>query len=141
MKSSHRATWLLWNRPLFTGIRHQFGNNASAFQENRKVYFLEVNGEDPSDPFMKRFAGHAPIVKKVSEALTSAGETTGVVDKVTGQHGLIFNQGAIQWIEDDVVEVSGGYFEAGLSASGNIYSFTKENDKWSVTKNKVDWIS
>src|SRR5688572_11848017 len=34
-----------------------------------KVFFLETeNGTDPSGAFMKRFAGHRPPVKKVSQS-------------------------------------------------------------------------
>jgi hypothetical protein len=90
---------------------------------------------------MRRFEGHTPVVKKVSEAIVSSSEVTGVKDKKTGQRGLIFNQRTIKWDENDHVEVEGGYYEAGLSASGNTYSVVKENNEWVVTKSEMHWIS
>jgi hypothetical protein len=90
---------------------------------------------------MRRFDGHVPVVKKVSEALVSSSEVTGVKDRTTGQRGLIFNQRTIKWNESNEVEVDGGYYEAALSASGNTYSVVKDNDKWGVTKSEMHWIS
>jgi hypothetical protein len=122
-------------------FRYQFKRNASAFQDKTEVYFLSIGGGDPSDQFMRRFEGHTPVVKKVSEAIVSSSEVTGVKDKKTGQRGLIFNQRTIKWDENDHVEVEGGYYEAGLSASGNTYSVVKENNEWVVTKSEMHWIS
>ncbi len=122
-------------------FRYQFKNNASAFQDKTEVYFLSIGAGDPGDPFMRRFEGHSPVVKKASEAVVSSAEVTGVRDKKTGQRGLIFKQGTIEWIEDNQVKVEGGYYEAGLSASGNTYSVVKENDTWVVTNSEMHWIS
>ena len=61
------------------------------------------------------------------------------MDKKTGEQGLIFNVTRIQWKSD--TEVEGGYYEAGLSASGNTYTLKKDKGKWQVTKDKMDWIS
>jgi hypothetical protein len=122
-------------------FRYQFKHNASAFQNKTEVYFLKINDGDPSDQFMRRFEGHVPVVKKVSEATVSSSDVTGVKDRTTGQRGLIFNQRTIKWNESNEVEVEGGYYEAGLSASGNTYSVVKDNDKWGATKSEMHWIS
>ena len=122
-------------------FRWQFEHNASALQKNAKVYFLRIdkNKSDPSDAFMKRFAEHNPPVRKVSAC--SSDPDKGVQDKKTGEKGLIFNVIEIRWISDAEVEAAGGYYEAGLSASGNIYTLKKENGKWKVTSDKMRWIS
>jgi hypothetical protein len=65
----------------------------------------------------------------------------GVVDKDTGKSGLIFSVGAIKWISDTEAEVSGGYYEAGLSSSGNVYFVKRRDGKWVVTGDKMLWIS
>jgi hypothetical protein len=38
--------------------------------------------------------------------------------------------------------VTGGYFEAGLSASGNTYTLGRQRDgSWLVTSDQMQWIS
>jgi len=116
-------------------------HNGSGQQRNAEVYFLEVGekGADPTDEFMKRFADQKPPVRKVSACTASAGK--GVLDKKTGQKGLIFRITSIEWKSDKKIDVRGGYYEAGLSASGNTYTVKKEKGKWKVTNDKMHWIS
>ena len=122
-------------------FRWQFDHNVSGLQKKAQVYFLAVGekGGDPSDEFIKRFAGNKPPVRKRSECSADAGK--GVLDKKTGEQGLVFNVTTIKWNSDTEVEVEGGYYEAGLSASGNLYTVTKEKGKWNVTKDKLVEIS
>lgn len=119
-------------------FRYQFTHNASGQQKGAKVYFLAINSADPSEAFMSRFQGHQPPVKKRSLAETDG---QGVRDKATGAPGLVFNSGKITWPSDHVATVEGGYFEAGLSASGNVYTVEKRKGKWVVTKDVMQWIS
>jgi len=124
-------------------FRYQFGKNASGQQQAAKNFYLAVpgggKGTDPDDAFMKRFAGNKPTVKRLSECDSS--DDKGVVDKKTGERGLIFTTGAIKWVSDTEVEISGGYYEAGLSASGNTYFLKKVDGKWKVIKDVMHWIS
>src|SRR5262245_19236974 len=122
-------------------FRHQFDHNASGLQKNAKVYFLEVDEKatDPSDAFMKRFADHRPPVRKPSASRFVPG--TGLLDKKTGEIGLAFRATTIKWISATEVEVSGGYYEAELSSSGNTYTVKNADGKWRVTKDKMNWIS
>jgi hypothetical protein len=123
--------------------RYQFGKNASGQQQSAKSYYLSLDAgdkrKDPDDGFIKRFADNTPPVKKVSECDASANK--GVVDKKTGERGLIFSTGAIKWVSDTEVEVSGGYYEAGESSSGNTYYLKKVEGKWKVIKDVQQWIS
>lgn len=125
-----------------TVFRYQFQHNVSGQQQNAKVYFLSIGtlsgSRDPSDEFMKRFQGHKPPVKKVSQAIASV---EGVIDKDTGERGLIFRVTRIEWKSEVEVEVEGGYFESGLSASGNIYLVRQEGEKWVVKEDRMLWIS
>jgi len=122
-------------------FRWQFDHNLSGQQKKAKVYFLSVGDKygDPSDEFIKRFADNKAPVRKRSECTVDAGK--GVLDKKTGEQGLIFNVTRIQWKSDTEVEVEGGYYEAGLSASGNIYTLKNERGKWKVTNDKLVEIS
>ncbi|HCS54942.1 MAG TPA: hypothetical protein DIW81_25710, partial [Planctomycetaceae bacterium] len=86
-----------------------------------------------------RFAEHKSPVRKVSACTADSGK--GVLDKKTGERGLIFRVTSIEWKSDTEVDVKGGYYEGGLNASGNTYTVKKENGKWKVTNDKMHWIS
>lgn len=124
-------------------FRYQFGKNASGQQKTAKNFYLAIatgdKESDPDDAFMKRFAENKPKVKKLSECHASAQE--GVVDKMTGESGLIFKTGGIRWVSDAEAEIAGGYYEAGLSASGNTYYLKKVSGRWKVIKDVMHWIS
>ena len=122
-------------------FRWQFDNNVSGQQKRAKVYFLAVGEKsgDPSDELLKRFADHQPPVRKRSACTADAGK--GVLDKRTGEQGLLFRVTNIKWKSDTEVEVEGGYYEAGLSASGNLYTLKKEQGKWKVVNDKLVEIS
>ena len=119
-------------------FRYQFEHNASGQQQTAKVYFLSFGkDQEPSDEFIARFKDHKPPVKKRSQ---SKGQFE-VIDKETGERGLIFSAVSIQVIDTNTVEVDGGYYEAGLSASGNVYTVKRNHGKWIVTKDQMLWIS
>lgn len=124
-------------------FRYQFQKNASGQQQKASAYFLTFSDGDENDypdaSFLKRFADVTPPVRSGKDCDSSAEK--GVVDKVTGQRGLIFHVGAIKWISETEVEVSGGYYEAGLSSSGNTYYLKKKDGKWVVERDQMHWIS
>ena len=122
-------------------FRWQFDHNVSGQQKKAKVYFLAVGEKsaDPSDEFIKRFADNKPPVRKRSECSADPGK--GVLDKKTGGQGLMFLVTSIKWNSDTEVEVKGGYYESGRSASGNTYTLKKEKGKWKVTNDKLDEIA
>ena len=123
-------------------FRYQFVHNASGLQQKAGVYFLSLwgvgeDGKDPSDDFMRRFAGHTPPVKKFSRASFE----DGLKDEETGARGLIFRVTVIKWITGSRVEVGGGYYEGQVSSSGNTYYVEKRDGKWVVVRDKMYWIS
>ena len=125
-------------------FRYQFDKNESGLQRSAYAYYLSIPGKDgkrtdPPGDFMKRFAGNKHPVKMISECTPSADR--GVIDKKTGKRGLIFHTGAIKWISDTEVEVSGGYYEGGLSSSGSTYHLKQIGGKWQVSKDVMHWIS
>jgi hypothetical protein len=122
-------------------FRHQLDSWDSYMQKTKRVYFLSVGeqDEDPSDDFIKRFANHKPPVRKASAS--KKGPHLEVMDKNTGEAGLILRVSSIMRISDIEVEVQGGYDQSGRSASGNIYTVKKINGKWSVTQDKRTWES
>jgi hypothetical protein len=128
-------------------FRHQFSNNASAQQQGAQVYFVALRVQtdtthqshyiDCSDNLMDRFAGNSRPVKRFSECSMSG---YGVIDKRTGAYGILFRIESITEIDPHEAEVAGGYFEGGLSASGNIYR-VKWTDGWVVISDILSWIS
>ena len=120
-------------------FRHQFGHNASAIRKKAKAYYLALgsvlNKRDPSSEFMQRFKGHKPSVERASLVEERYGRITGI------RGGLIFYIEEIRWINENEVEVSGGYYEGTLSSSGNKYQVVRKNGKWAVKKDTMKWIS
>jgi hypothetical protein len=66
---------------------------------------------------MKRFAAFKPAVQKASDCSTDP--YRGVAEKRTGRRGVVFRVRSMKLVSETEVEVVGGYFEDGLSASGN----------------------
>jgi hypothetical protein len=117
-------------------FRYMFEHNGSSQPQKPKAYYLAIaDGQrryDPTESFMKRFTGHKPAVKRVSECTTWSA-THGARDKKTGDDGLIARVGEIRWKGDKEVEVAGGYDEGPLSGLGYLYRLTKTNATWQVT--------
>src|ERR1700689_3389546 len=82
---------------------YQFDHNASGGKNHAHDYFLSIVegdhnffGHDLPDPFMARFAGHKPPVRKFSDCrIKNDGE---VVLKHSGKAGLLFMTGSITWL-------------------------------------------
>ena len=105
-----------------TTFRYLFKKNASAQQQKAPQYFLSLFGSNPTETFLKRFAGHTPSVHNGSEFEEGK--------------GLHFKVTQIKRITEDKVEISGGYYEAGLSSSGNIFIVERKQGKWFVKTGK-----
>ncbi len=93
---------------------------------------------DPGDALLNQFTDNVPPVKPFSECTLLI---SGVFDKDTGERGLLFQVGEIKWNADDQIQVEGGYYEAGISASGNTYHLKYIDGQWTVTRNVMHWIS
>ncbi|HEY2367408.1 MAG TPA: hypothetical protein VGH87_13525 [Polyangiaceae bacterium] len=121
-------------------FRHMFKKNASGMQQSAKVFCLEFEKRgDPSPSFLGRFAHDAIPVRAGSECTQDA--RSGVVDKKTNARGLAFRIDAVKYTDKDHATVNGGYYEAGLSASGNVYTLERQKGAWVVVKDEMTWIS
>ncbi len=121
--------------------------NAAASQHGYKVYFLSLGSTwtnnarfdiDPSDEFMSRFRGRTPSVKKASQA--KIGDLA-VIDKTTGQRGVVFTLSDLKWISDQAVEVTCNVYMAGLSSYTSKYTLSRKKNQWKVTDRKFVNIS
>lgn len=108
-------------------FRYQFKNNASGAQQNAEAYFLSIYEADPPKDLMARFEKSIPHVKLGSEFKVGS--------------GLKFRIRSVKMLDKNNVEIEGGYYEAGLSSSGNTYQLQKKNSKWQVISDKMKWIS
>lgn len=123
--------------------RYQFEHNGSMQQQRAGVFCLEIytgmDYTDPSDAFIKRFAGYRPPVKKGSDCDASA--SGGVFDREAGQRGLIFRTNAIKWFSETEVAVFGGYYEDGFSATMGKYHLRKIDGIWNVVEEEMISVS
>lgn len=121
-------------------LRPMFAKNASGQQQRARVFCIQLEHEsDPTPSFLARF-GDVKIPVRPASACTQSADQ-GVVDKTTKARGLAFRVDAVRRIDADHAEVDGGYYEAGLSASGNTYTLERKNGRWVVTKDVMHWIS
>ena len=105
-----------------------------------KVYFLSVGDKkDPSDKVFKRFAGHKPPIKKVSQSYIDStskdAKTTGywVRDKKTKELGLIFTVADIKWLGKNTVTLWASRFAGGVMGSAATLTLRRKGKIWKVT--------
>lgn len=121
-------------------FRHQFEHNASSQKQSADFYCLALRDkQDPPEELMRRFASHSPRVFPASQCTTDA--HSGVSHGGMSGGGLVFSITEIKWLSDSEVEVSGGYYEGGLSSSGNVYRLKRVAGKWQVVEDGMEWIS
>lgn len=105
-------------------------------------FFLSIDGKDPSDTFMARFANSDRKVKKASQSYFKKDPPPGWLrDRSTNEQGVSFLVGSISWIAPDRVEVRGGMYCGGLCADAGTYRLEKKRERWVVTEYKVEMVS
>lgn len=110
-----------------------------AKQLNSRIFFVSVNGKDPSDEFLKRFQNIPRAIKKQSRV--KPGLNRWVTDKDTNRNGIVFRADGIRWINESEVEVEGGYHCGSLCAAGDVFSLRLESGRWNVVQVRGKWIS
>jgi hypothetical protein len=119
-------------------FRYQFLHFDPCFQEMTNVFFLSISfaspSGDPSDDFMKRFAGHTPPVKRRSQCKPL------VVDKETGKNGIILNIFLVTMVSETEVKVEGNNIYAPLDGFDCTYHLKKEKSKWMITKYESPYV-
>ena len=138
-----------WEDSIMEAVfRHVFVSNYSCQQQGAHVYFVgryiprdsthPGYYADLSEEFMARFRENPTPVKKTSECNWSG---YGVFDKRTGESGLLFWIESIRELGSDQVEVSGGYFESGISASTDRYIVKRVDGIWIVIRDYLTGIA
>ncbi len=116
-------------------------DKAVAKRLNVKIFFVSVDGEDPSDELLARFKDVPRIVKKVSGSEIGKVQRMPVVDKSSGERGIIFLANKVHWRSKDSAEVEGGYHCDGLCGAGFRFRVKREHGKWIVISSKMEWVS
>lgn len=116
-------------------------DKAIAKQLNFRVFFVSINGKDPSDEFLKLFESVPRTIKKRSRAKMSSPNMEWVTDKDTHQPGIIFSAGKIRWTKESEVEVEGGYHCGSLCGAGELFTVQLQNGRWRVIQKRMKWIS
>jgi hypothetical protein len=125
-------------------FRYLVGHNASGGQSHVPFVCLEVHqgegAQDPSPVIMAAMRGTTPRVVPGTACEHSSDGVFLKRNHARGR-GLVFRTAEVK-IDGDRATVDGGYFEAGLSASGNVYTVERQEDgSWRVTKDEMKWIS
>jgi hypothetical protein len=64
-----------------------------------------------------------------------------VVDKSSGERGIIFSADKVHWRGKDSAEVEGGYHCNGLCGAGFRFRLKREKGEWVILSSKMEWVS
>jgi hypothetical protein len=114
-----------------------FRYRISSRNSNSRV-FLMIDGKDPTDTFMTRFAESNPPIKKASGAQL---KSTWLRDRLTGEQAVEFSVGSISWISVDRVELPGSSYCGVRCADFGIYRVVIKDGRWVVEQYEIRAIS
>ena len=124
-------------------FRYLVDHNASGRRHGVPFICLEADGSghgDPS-PFILAAMNERTPRAVPGSACESSVDGVFLKDDHAQGPGLIFHIEQVT-IDGDRATVTGGYYAAGLSASGNIYTVERQRDgSWTVTGDQLQWIS
>jgi hypothetical protein len=115
---------------------------ADGWKNDDRVFFISLEGKDPSDGFILRLKDLGAIVKKASESKDVAEDKSffsHVRDRETGKPGVVFSVGKIQWLSATTAEVDGSYRCGSLCGGGSRYKVSHKNSGWKVTPGNSSW--
>jgi hypothetical protein len=98
-----------------------------------EIYFLSVDGKDPSDALLKSMADINPPVKKKSLSKKTKDAVGEIVEAKTEKVGVIFGQEAIHKSGEGNASVSGGYYCGKLCSTSGVYHLELRGGHWVVT--------
>jgi hypothetical protein len=108
---------------------------------NAKVYFVQINGKDPTTAFLQRLQDVDRPVKKKSESRREKNVLGRVVEKKTKLTGVVFDTESIHWISEGKADVEGGHLCGGLCSASGTYHLEIKGSHWVVTGYDVSVIS
>jgi hypothetical protein len=112
-------------------FRHMFNRETQQHMEHAKRFFISLAGQDPDDAFISRFDDVKLPVKKGSQSMTTGGMGM-VADKETGELGIHYKIGRIDWISESEADVEVSFHAANLATGGCTYRVVGAGSKWVV---------
>jgi hypothetical protein len=122
-------------------LRYQFEHNAAANKYDIFCIALSDGQTNSDAPTMLIRDLNDASHKVVKHSDCNAHMDNGVTERISGKPALMLNVGKVNWLARNEVVVEGGYYEAGLSASGNTYRLKKVSGVWRVVQDQMNWIS
>ncbi|MBC8072632.1 MAG: hypothetical protein IAG13_30200 [Deltaproteobacteria bacterium] len=114
-------------------LRDLFEHNASGIQQRAARVCIKLMGKDPGAAFLARFADLGrPVV---------AGSAFKRMRRSKRAWDLRLYVGEIRLIDATHAEASGGYYEGGLSSSGEHLWLELTGGRWTVVARRFEWIS
>lgn len=101
----------------------------SAKALNFRVFFVSLAGTDPSKGFLEQFRD---IPRKIKPRSSARINMRGAVDRVTGQSGIIFSTGKIEWMDWRTARVSLGYWCGGRCGGSVLFILEKNEKEWVI---------
>jgi hypothetical protein len=98
-----------------------------------EIYFLAIDGKDPSEALLKRLADLNPPVKRKSLSKKTKDAFGTIVEAKTEKIGVLFEQGAIRRLGETKVDMAGGYLCGGLCSASGTYHLELREGHWMVT--------
>ncbi|HLX83886.1 MAG TPA: hypothetical protein VKR59_08305 [Terriglobales bacterium] len=98
----------------------------------RPIFFLETNGQDPSDDLIIRLSESGSRVSKASAVYFDKRILSGPLDRGTGERGILLSVGPIKWLFGDRVQVHAAMNCGPLCGKGGVYELVKNKGRWNV---------
>lgn len=125
--------------------RHQIPGSAAGMRGSRGTYCLQVGdgttAADPPASVLHRLQGAAAHLYPHSACRVETNGFDRLVRAPGGLRAVTLHVDEITCPTADRCLATGGYYEASLSASGNHYTIERQNGRWVVTGDQMDWIS
>jgi hypothetical protein len=100
-------------------------------------YYLALQGRDPEAVVLRRLQRLWPAVHPCSHCRVTAQD--GVIDRVTGVHGVIMQVVRLVWVHAAAVEAVGGYYCTHRHAAGFRYHVAHDRGLWAITAAHLLW--
>jgi len=120
-------------------LRQAMKAYAPVYREKTGLYYLQVDGKDPSRRLIQRFSRERLPVKPNSQAAPA--ELMGHKDPATGKRGKLFWVRDLRWLPDGRATLQGGYHWHGRAAAGATYTLVHRDGRWTITGTDGQWVS
>ena len=105
---------------------------------NYSTFLISVNGQDPSEEFIRKFKN---IPRKIKPASKGRFAQNWLRDTDTNDRVVQFYVGQIDWKSRSEVEVGGGYYCGVSCAAHYVFKLKGSANKWVVASSELKIMS